>query len=57
LSISAIISDREIRFYVRNLFEVIPEGIFKAHARLVPVNDNGALEDLHNLPYATSRFA
>lgn len=31
---------------VRNFFQVVPEGVFEAHARLVPVNDDRAFDNL-----------
>ena len=30
---------------VRNFPEVVPEGIFEAHASLVSINDDGAFDD------------
>jgi hypothetical protein len=30
---------------VRDFFQVVPKGIFEAHARLLPTDDDGAFDD------------
>jgi hypothetical protein len=45
-SIDLLDNLRQCRFLpVRYFFQVVPEGIFEAHARLVSANDDGAFGD------------